>query len=214
MLILAVASCVRNRRAISAHSIRLALTLSVRTLHRTTNLAEGPHFLRAPRLLAAEPWHFRGRLTGKALSLSTASRGGGGAGPLDPSDPIARENFGSLSVDMSSRKLFRKTSPHLLDLRYRREEGDEEEEQIKPRRRPGRRNTAYWYFLQCKKLIKQNKVCALILAASPHLFFLVVYHYCVVLYLLSDSCRRLWTCSAETCCKRRGCNRRSLTILS
>ncbi|CAF98150.1 unnamed protein product, partial [Tetraodon nigroviridis] len=74
-------------------------------------------------------------------------------------DPTDREDFGSLSADMSSRKLFRKTSPRVLDLRYRQEEEEEEEEeQAKPRRRPGRRNTAYWYFLQCKKLIKQNKL--------------------------------------------------------
>lgn len=80
-------------------------------------------------------------------------------GPSDSSDPPDRENFGSLSADMSSRKVFRKTSPDVLDLRYRQEE---EEEQAKPRRTPGRRNTAYWYFLRCKKLIKQNKVCTFI----------------------------------------------------
>lgn len=83
-------------------------------------------------------------------------------GPLDSSDSPDREDFGSLSVDMSSRRLFRKTSPDVLDLRYRQEDDDEEDEQAKPRRRPGRRNTAYWYFLQCKKLIKQNKVCTFI----------------------------------------------------
>lgn len=162
MLTSVVASCVRNRRTISAPSIRLALTLSVKSSHRTTSLVEAPHFSRASRLLTAEPWHFQGGLTGKSLSLSTASRGGSVTGPFDSSDPPDRENFGSLSVDMSSRKLFRKTSPHVLDLRYRQEEGDEEGEQVKPRRRPGRRNTAYWYFLQCKKLIKQNKVCTFI----------------------------------------------------
>lgn len=162
MLSSVVASCVRNRRSISAPSIRLALALSVKSSHRTTSVVEVPHFSRASRLLTAEPWHCQGQLTGKSLSLSTAFRGGSVTGPSESSDPPDQENFGSLSVDMTSRKLFRKTSPHLLDLRYRQEEGDDEEVQVKPRRRPGRRNTAYWYFLQCKKLIKQNKVCTFI----------------------------------------------------
>lgn len=160
MLTSVAASCVRNRRTILTSSIRLAVTLSVKSSHRTTSLVEVLHFSRTSRLLAAEPWPFQGGLTGKSLSLSTASRGASVTGPLDSSDPPDRENFGSLSVDMSSRRVFRKTSPHVLDLRYRQEEGEEEEEeQGKPRRRSGRRNTAYWYFLQCKKLIKQNKVC-------------------------------------------------------
>lgn len=162
MLTSVVASCVRNRRTVSAPSIRLALTLSVKSSHRTASLVEVPHFPRASRLLAAETRQFQGGLTRKSLSLSTASRGGSVTGPLDSSDSPDRENFGSLSADMSSRRLFRKTSPDVLDLRYRQEDDDEEDEQAKPRRRPGRRNTAYWYFLQCKKLIKQNKVCTFI----------------------------------------------------
>lgn len=157
-----VALCFRNRRTISAPSIRLALTLSVKSLHSTTNLLDLPNFPRVSRLLKAEPWHFQGGLTGRLLSLSTTSRGGRVTGPVDSSDPPDRDNFGSLSIDMSSRRLFRKTRPQVFDLRYRQEKADEEEEQVKPRRRPGRRNTAYWYFLQCKKLIKQNKVCTFI----------------------------------------------------
>lgn len=159
MLTSIVASCVRNRRTILAPSIRLALTSSVKCSHRTTSHVEVAHFPRASRLLTAGPWHFQGGFTGKPLSLSTDSRGGSVTGPSDSSEPPDPDTFGSLSVDISSRKLFRKTSPDFLDLRYRQEEGDDEEEQLKPRRRPGRRNTAYWYFLQCKKLIKQNKVC-------------------------------------------------------
>lgn len=75
-----------------------------------------------------------------------------------------RGRLGSLSADLSSRKSFRKSSPELQDLRLRGEEDDAsaeregEEEEVQADRRPGRRNTPYWYFLQCKKLIKDNKV--------------------------------------------------------
>lgn len=158
MLASVVSSCIRNRKTISAPSVRLALSFSVKSSNRTTSLVA--HFSQhgASRLLTAEPGHFQNGLSAKYLSLSTASRGGHITDPLDSSDPPDQEKFGSLSVDLTSRKFFRKTSPQVHELRYRQEEGVEEEEQVKPRRRPGRRNTAYWYFLQCKKLIKENKV--------------------------------------------------------
>lgn len=185
MLNSVVSSCVRNRRTLLAPSIRLALFSSVKkSSHGTVNLVEIPVFSqhRASRLLTAEPWRLPSGLTSKSLSLSTAALGSDGPDPLESSDLSGRENFGSLSVDMSNRKLFRKTSHHVHELRYRQEEDDEDEEQGKPRRRPGRRNTAYWYFLQCKKLIQENKVCTCIHWPVTSVFiFAVVYH----LYLLS-----------------------------
>ncbi|KAM6939469.1 pentatricopeptide repeat-containing protein 1, mitochondrial [Xenentodon cancila] len=85
----------------------------------------------------------------------------GDADPPDsrPASPH-QETFGSLSADMSSRRSFKKTSPHLQDLRHREDAAVEEaaEDQGRPFRRPTRRNTTYWYFLQCKKLIKENKL--------------------------------------------------------
>jgi len=65
--------------------------------------------------------------------------------------------FGDYSRSFSSRRTFRKTSSELLDMRYRDDEEDRPVVQ-KFRSKTGRKNTAYWYFLQCKKLIKEDKV--------------------------------------------------------
>lgn len=69
-----------------------------------------------------------------------------------PSD----EDFGTLSAEISGRRSFRKVSPEMLDLSYQQDDDDQKPEETS--RRPGRRNTTYWYFLQCKKLIKAGKV--------------------------------------------------------
>ncbi|NWI60432.1 PTCD1 protein, partial [Calyptomena viridis] len=62
--------------------------------------------------------------------------------------------FGTLSDKFSSRKYYHKARSHFLDLKLQKEE--EEEPERKPWRRP--KNTPYWYFLQCKALIKQDKL--------------------------------------------------------
>lgn len=66
------------------------------------------------------------------------------------------EDFGSYSPNFASRRTFRKTSPELQDLSYRASADEDDTEELK--QRPVRRNTTYWYFLQFKKLIKQDKV--------------------------------------------------------
>lgn len=67
---------------------------------------------------------------------------------------LAEEDFGSLSAGLVSRRSFRKTSPVLRDMSYQ----EDEDEPVPYRSQTGRKNTPYWYFLQCKKLIKENKL--------------------------------------------------------
>ncbi|NWS88410.1 PTCD1 protein, partial [Toxostoma redivivum] len=72
----------------------------------------------------------------------------------DDDDDDEGVEFGTLSDKFSSRKYFHKTRAHFRDLKLK-EEGEEEPER-KPRRGP--KNTPYWYFLQCKALIKEDKL--------------------------------------------------------
>lgn len=66
------------------------------------------------------------------------------------------ESFGTLSDKFSSRRIFHKSTAQLYNLQLK-EQGVEEEE-LEPRLWQGRRNTPYWYFFQCKRLIKEGKV--------------------------------------------------------
>ncbi|XP_059835521.1 pentatricopeptide repeat-containing protein 1, mitochondrial [Hypanus sabinus] len=69
------------------------------------------------------------------------------------------EGFGAQGKFYSARRIFRKTSSQMQDSKYNdTEDQDEEVETPKVRRKLGRRNTTYWYFLQCKKLIKEDKL--------------------------------------------------------
>uniref|UniRef100_A0A3Q4GV37 Pentatricopeptide repeat domain 1 n=1 Tax=Neolamprologus brichardi TaxID=32507 RepID=A0A3Q4GV37_NEOBR len=158
MLTSVACSCVRNGRKISLPAARLCTFSTFRKSSEPLTLTGrrdvSQHPLSLSRLLTHTPWHPR------PVCLSAPSRGD--AGPLDsPSEPLEWENFGSLSTDMASRRSFRKSSPGLRDLQYREDgTGNEEEREDagKPQRRLVRRNTPYWYFLQCKKLIKENKL--------------------------------------------------------
>ncbi|KAL7979257.1 hypothetical protein Chor_015281 [Crotalus horridus] len=74
----------------------------------------------------------------------------------------ADESFGLLTQKYPPKPFSRAPSADFHNLRLQtkeqeeEEEDDEEELEIKPRR--GRRNTPYWYFLQCKALIKKDKL--------------------------------------------------------
>ncbi|XP_010731940.3 pentatricopeptide repeat-containing protein 1, mitochondrial [Larimichthys crocea] len=150
-------SCVRNGRKVSVPAAKLFST--VKNSHRTPNLTRLHNFSGhlSSTLLTPILCQLPRGVTARSVSLSAASHGGtpGSLSVPAEGDHPDRENFGSLSADISSRRSFRKNSPDMQDLRY---EEDEEEEPVKLRRRPQSSNTPYWYFLQCKKLIKENKL--------------------------------------------------------
>ncbi|XP_051242563.1 pentatricopeptide repeat-containing protein 1, mitochondrial [Dicentrarchus labrax] len=156
MLTSVACSCVRNGRKVSVPVAKLSL-LSTASTTRALNLTAVQHLSphRSPRLLTPALWQLP-----RGLIVRSASHGG-----TDPRGSLSAENhtpdgenFGSLSSDISSRRLFRKTSPGIQDAKQHEEE-EEEEDPVIPRRRPGGgKNTPYWYFLQCKNLIKENKL--------------------------------------------------------
>ncbi|XP_008290662.1 pentatricopeptide repeat-containing protein 1, mitochondrial [Stegastes partitus] len=155
MLSSVASSFVRNGRKISVPVSRLSI-LSNSPKTPTLTGVQGVSRHRTSRLLTPTPWQLPTGLSSRSVSRDDRDP------PDSPSVELDHENFGSLSVDMASRRSFRKSSPAMRELRHQEdhaEEGEEEEEEEEEdRRRPGRRNTPYWYFLQCKKLIKENKL--------------------------------------------------------
>ncbi|MBN3306865.1 PTCD1 protein, partial [Amia calva] len=109
---------------------------------RVSACLKGPHNTKVTQAMGSD--------TGDAKDPTTSEA-------VPEGDAPAVEDFGSYAKSFSSRKAFRKTSPELQDLQYR-EAGLADEEEVKRRPRPAQRNTTYWYFLQCKKLIKQDKL--------------------------------------------------------
>ncbi|XP_021567528.1 pentatricopeptide repeat-containing protein 1, mitochondrial [Carlito syrichta] len=85
----------------------------------------------------------------------------------DPSQPShtatqeeeEEESFGTLSDKYSSRRLFHKSTAQFYNLRLREQSvEDDEEKELEPKSWRGPKNTPYWYFLQCKHLIKEGKL--------------------------------------------------------
>ncbi|XP_030635930.1 pentatricopeptide repeat-containing protein 1, mitochondrial [Chanos chanos] len=91
---------------------------------------------------------------GQDVSQTTANSSLSDAKEDAEEDDKTSDNYAGA---FASRIVFRKTSPEQLDLKYRDSEA-EQQNPVKFKSKTGRRNTPYWYFLQCKKLIKQNKL--------------------------------------------------------
>ncbi|EPY90047.1 pentatricopeptide repeat-containing protein 1-like protein [Camelus ferus] len=54
--------------------------------------------------------------------------------------------------------MFHKSTAQLYNLRLREQSIEDEEGELEPKLWRGRRNTPYWYFLQCRRLIKEGKL--------------------------------------------------------
>ncbi|KAM4603539.1 pentatricopeptide repeat-containing protein 1, mitochondrial [Polymixia lowei] len=159
MLKCVACSCMRNGRKILVNIARSSLVCTVNN---------SPLAVRLSRILHQSQWLQHIPLTDARMmgGLRHMSVPAGPRRDVDLlassaalSDPVESDlpgkDVGTLSADIASRRSFRKSSPGIQNLQYQDE--DEEEELVKPSWSGGR-NTPYWYFLQCKKLIKENKL--------------------------------------------------------
>ncbi|KAM5261861.1 pentatricopeptide repeat-containing protein 1, mitochondrial isoform 2-T3 [Hipposideros larvatus] len=79
--------------------------------------------------------------------------------PMANQEEEEEESFGTLSDKYSSRRMFRKSTAQLYNLRLKEQSVKEDEEsELELKSWQGRRNTPYWYFFQCKHLIKEGKL--------------------------------------------------------
>lgn len=125
---------------------------------------EGPAWLKSLRLTGPGPAAFSS--SPSQLPLSQGSQKNIRSLSSDPSQPSPsatqeeeeEESFGTLSDKYSSRRMFRKSTPQLYNLRLREQDEEDDERELEPKSWQGRRNTPYWYFFQCKHLIKEGKL--------------------------------------------------------
>lgn len=101
------------------------------------------------------------------LPLGSQSQKNTGSLSSDPGQPSPtatqeegeEESFGTLSDKYSSRRMFHKSTAQLYNLRLKEQNTEEDEEgELEPKPWRGPRNTPYWYFFQCKRLIREGKV--------------------------------------------------------
>ncbi|XP_010901420.2 pentatricopeptide repeat-containing protein 1, mitochondrial [Esox lucius] len=157
-------SCVRNGRIFVACRVRYGSNFT-KTTRPLSTLSSG-NTSRAPCSFAVHPvTGISRRVFSESVTVKSVSsrRPRCAPEPRVSSHPgefgsdTGGEDFGSLSADLSSRLVFRKTTPGLQEMGYR-EEGQEESDFEEFKSRTGRRNTPYWYFLQCKRLIRESKL--------------------------------------------------------
>ncbi|XP_034292454.1 pentatricopeptide repeat-containing protein 1, mitochondrial [Pantherophis guttatus] len=70
----------------------------------------------------------------------------------------ADESFGLLTQKYPPKPFSQAAAADFHTVRLQTKEEEEEDEELEIKPRWGRRNTPYWYFLQCKALIKKNKL--------------------------------------------------------
>ena len=115
-------------------------------------------------------------ITGVTRHKSIVSASFGDLDPLastvKPTDQVDRdddhgEQFGTLSSDIGARRSFQKSSPEIQNQCFQEDDGEDEVKIRKPFLAKGR-NTSYWYFLQCKNLLKENKVDLPVIILPSH----------------------------------------------
>lgn len=134
---------------------------------------EGPAWLRAMGLTRPIPAAFSSSVS--QLPLSQGSQKNTRSLSSDPSQPSSmatqeeeeEESFGTLSNKYSSRRMFHKSTAQLYNLRLREQDQEDKERELEPKSWQGQRNTPYWYFFQCKDLIKEGKVRKPLDSATP-----------------------------------------------
>jgi pentatricopeptide repeat domain-containing protein 1 len=120
---------------------------------RWTGGREGPARLRAAFCGSSSPLPLG---SGNQKEMSSLCSDSSKLSTVAPQEEAEEESFGSLSGKFSSRRIFHKSTAQLYNLQLKEQGGEEEE--LEPRPWRGRRNTQYWYFFQCKRLIKEGKV--------------------------------------------------------
>lgn len=126
---------------------------------------EGPAWPRVAGWIRPAPAAFSSSLS--QLPLGSQGQKNTGSLSSDPGQPSPtatqeegeEESFGMLSDKYSSRRMFHKSTAQLYNLRLKEQNIEEDEEaELEPKPRRGPRNTPYWYFFQCKRLIREGKL--------------------------------------------------------
>lgn len=125
---------------------------------------EGPAWLRSMGLTGPIPAAFSSSLSqlplsqGSQKNIRSLSSDPRQPSPMATQEEEEEESFGTLSDKYSSRRMFRKSTAQLYNLRLREQDEEDDERELEPKSWRGRRNTPYWYFFQCKRLIKEGKL--------------------------------------------------------
>ncbi|ELW64886.1 Pentatricopeptide repeat-containing protein 1 [Tupaia chinensis] len=127
---------------------------------RRAGVSRGPAWLRAVWLSPPGLAAFNSSLCqGSQKNMRCLSSDLSQPSPVATQQEEEEENFGTLSDKYSSRRIFHKSTAQLHNLRLREQSVEEDERrELEPKSWQGRKNTPYWYFFQCKRLIKEGKL--------------------------------------------------------